>query len=106
MQGNESKFAFIYFYFLFRIGTFQWVAREKNIKISPPPGSRIRLWANGSNSHSFSSSRRHRRAGTKFCPQKCVAQISDFVEKMSSFLFAVGLGERGIPKIGGRAKGS
>jgi hypothetical protein len=57
MQINESKFAFIYFHFLFRIGTFQWVAREKNIKISPPPGSRVRLWANGSNSHSFWSSR-------------------------------------------------
>jgi hypothetical protein len=30
MEENESKYAFIAFQFLLRIGTFQWVTAEKN----------------------------------------------------------------------------
>jgi len=29
VQGNERKFAFISFHFLFRIETLQWVAQKK-----------------------------------------------------------------------------
>jgi hypothetical protein len=32
MKANESKFALIYFHLFLRIGTFQWVTFEKNIK--------------------------------------------------------------------------
>jgi hypothetical protein len=38
MKGNERKFPFISFHFLFRIGTFQRVTAEKNKKISAPAG--------------------------------------------------------------------
>src|ERR1700722_2826453 len=34
MQGNERKLAFIFFHFLFRNGTFQWVTGDSNKKIS------------------------------------------------------------------------
>jgi hypothetical protein len=57
MSLNASKFAFIYFHFLFRIEPFQRVAREKIEKLLLRPGSRGRLWANVSNSHGFSPSR-------------------------------------------------
>jgi hypothetical protein len=35
MQINERKKAFICFYLLFRIGTFQWVTADSNKKIRP-----------------------------------------------------------------------
>jgi hypothetical protein len=35
MKGNENKIAFIFFHFLFRIGTFQWVTADSNKKIFP-----------------------------------------------------------------------
>jgi hypothetical protein len=48
MKENESKIAFIcffYFHLFFVIGTFQRVMAEKNKKISPPPNSPLRLCA-------------------------------------------------------------
>jgi hypothetical protein len=71
MSLNASKFAFIYFHFLFRIEPFQWVAREKIKKSLLRAGSRSRLWANVSNSRGFSSSRpsigeRERDSDSKF----------------------------------------
>jgi hypothetical protein len=36
MKGNERKIAFISFYFLFGIGTFQWVTGDSNKKIAFP----------------------------------------------------------------------
>jgi hypothetical protein len=57
MSLNASKFAFIYFHFLFRIELFQRVAREKIKKLLLRAGSRGRLWAKISNSHGFPSSR-------------------------------------------------
>jgi hypothetical protein len=37
MKGNERKIAFISFYFLFGIGTFQWVTGDSNKKIKKLP---------------------------------------------------------------------
>jgi hypothetical protein len=36
MKGNKSKKAFVSFYFLFRIESFQRVTRDSNKKIPPP----------------------------------------------------------------------
>jgi hypothetical protein len=45
MKVKESKIAFISFYLLFRIGTFQWVMAKKSKKMRLGLNSRGGLWS-------------------------------------------------------------
>jgi hypothetical protein len=80
MSVNASKLASVYFS---ESSLFNGLRALQVRKSLPRPGSRDRLWANGSNSHKLLIFRpAFGEGGKRFREQQHIANISDFVKEI------------------------